>query len=462
MSTNLPQRSLARIIWDLSWPIAGANFLLRGVGIIDTALVGRLGGSALAAVGIAQIIVFVAFVIVRGLAVGGQVMVAFHTGAKDPERARAAAGVTLTSGIVISLLAMVVMPKLSPMLAALMGASPAVIEQSMAFLDWIWVFIVFRSLLILTTQIFQGYGDTRTPLWVTAGVTVIHVLMAYPLVYGVWGFDQWGVAGASFATGVSECLGVIVLWVIGVRRKMICLRIWRFSRKDFTEVWKTGWPTTGERFFMTSMQFAFARILNSVSEAAFAAFRVGVDIQAFSFLPGLGFANAATTLVGQNLGAKDQPRAKKSAILTLWMTHGYMFVMGLTFFFLGEYWYRAFTTDPEVIGYGVTFMKFAGYQQIPLAIALVLSGALRGAGENRWVMYASIFFGWGLRVPGAFIVSGLLGGGVQWVWFMISADWTLRAVWMYIRFRSGNWRLSPDRAARTKPSDAMPPREALT
>jgi putative MATE family efflux protein len=460
MSTGAPERSLTRVIWALSWPIAGANFLLRGVGIIDTALVGRLGGTALAAVGISQIIIFVAFVIIRGLAVGGQVMVAFHTGAKNPARARAAAGATLTSGIVFSVLAMWVMPKLSPTLAQLMGAPPDVIEQAVAFLDWIWVFIVFRSLLILTTQIFQGYGDSRTPLWVTSGVTVVHVLIAYPLVFGLWGFDQWGVAGASFATGISECLGVIVLWAIGIRRKFINLRVWAFTLPDLVEVWRTGYPASGERLFMTSMQFAFARILNQVSVAAFAAFRVGVDIQAFSFLPGLGFANAATTLVGLNLGAKNQPRAKKSALLTLWMTYGYMIVLGLTYFFLGEYWYRAFTTDPDVIHYGTTFMKFAGYQQIPLAAAMVLSGALRGAGENRWVMYASLFFGWGVRIPLAFLTTSVLGWSVQWAWFTVSFDWTIRAVWMYLKFRSDNWRLSPGRI--TRPSDAMPPREVFT
>jgi len=461
MSTRMTDRSLIRVIWALSWPIAGANFLLRGVGIIDTALVGRLGGTALAAVGVSQVIIFVALVAIRGIAVGGQVTVAYHTGAKDPERARSAAGAAVSLGIGFSLLAMLVMPSLAPSLASLVGSSSPTIAQAVAYLYWVWIFIAFRSLLIIITQVFQGYGDSRTPLWVTSGVTAVHVIIAYPLVFGAWGFAQWGVAGASFATGVSECAGVIVLWVIGVRRKMIDVCVWRCAGKDLREVWRTGFPTTGERFFMTSMQFAFTRILNSISEAAFAAFRVGVDIQAFSFLPGLGFANAATTLVGQNLGAKNQPRAKKSALVTLWMTYGYMFIMGLTFFFLGQYWYRIFTTDPEVIQHGVVFMKFAGFQQIPLAAAMVLSGALRGAGENRWVMYASFLFGWGMRIPLAFLATDILGGGAEWAWFFIALDWSLRAVWMYVRFRSDNWRLSP-RPVPVKPSDAMPPREVST
>lgn len=462
MSIRASDRSLTGMIWALSWPIAGANFLLRGVGIIDTALVGRLGGTALAAVGVSQVIVFLALVAIRGLAVGGQVMVAFHTGAKDPERARAAAGATLSSGIAFSLLAMLIMPSITPALASLMGSSSPVIAQAVAYLNWVWIFIACRSLLIIMTQIFQGYGDTRTPLWVTAGVTVVHIIIAYPLIFGAWGFEQWGVAGASFATGISECAGVIVLWTIGVRRKIIHLRLWRFSRKDFNEVWKTGSPTAGERLSMTSMQFVFTRILNGISESAFAAFRVGVDIQAFSFLPGLGFANAATTLVGQNLGAKDQPRAKKSALVTLWLTYGYMFVMGLTYFFLGKYWYRAFTNDADVLRHGVVIMKFAGIQQIPLAAAMVLSGALRGAGENRWVMYASMIFGWGMRLPLAFLATDLLGGGAEWAWFAVALDWSFRAVWMYTRFRSNNWRLSPRPAVPLRPSDAMPPRDVST
>lgn len=462
MRRLIHDHSLTRAIWTLSWPIAGANLLLRGVAIIDTALVGRLGGTALAAVAASQIIIFVALVVIQGLATGGQVMVAFHTGAKDPHRARSSAGAALAAGIGISLLAMLIMPSVTPVLARLMGASPAVVELAIAYLNWVWIFIAFRSLLIISTRVFQGYGDSRTPLWVTAGVTVVHVLIAYPLIFGVWGFDQWGVAGASFATGVSECAGVVVLWAIGVRRKYIDLHVWRFASEDLREVWRTGAPTSGERLSMTSMQFAFARILNGISVSAFAAFRVGVDIQAFSFLPALGFANAATTLVGQNLGAQDQDRAKKSARTTLWMTYGYMSLMGLSYFFLGQYWFRVFTTDPEVLEYGYVFMKFAAVQQIPLAAAMVLSGALRGAGENRWVMYSAVLFGWGVRIPLAFIITDLLGGPVEWAWSMIMLDWILRAIWMYARFRSDNWRLSPHHRTPSQPSDAMPPREAMT
>ncbi len=462
MTASTGERSLTRIIWTLSWPIAGANLLMRGAGIVDTAMVGRLGGTALAAVGISQIITFAALVIIQGFAVGGQVMVAFHTGAANPHRSRAAAGAALSSSIAFSILAMLIMPRVTPFLARLMGASPAVTAEAVVYLEWIWIFIVFRSILVVITRLFQGYGDSRTPLWVTGGVTIIHVLIAYPLIFGVGGFDQWGVAGASFATGVSECAGVLVLWIIGVRRRIFELRIWRFSYTDFAEVWKTGLPTSGERLSMTSMQFVFARILNSVSQAAFAAFRVGVDIQAFSFLPGLGFANAATTLVGQNLGAKKQDIAKKSALVTLWMTSGYMAIMGLSYLFFGNYWFRAFTTDTAVLEHGYVFMKYAAAMQLPLAAAMVLSGALRGAGENRWVMYASVIFGWGVRLPLAFVATNILNGSIQWAWFSISLDWTIRGIWMYLRFRSDHWRLSPRPTIPIKPSDAMPPREAAT
>ena len=455
MSALTTDRSLTRIIWDLSWPIAGANFLMRGVSIIDTAMVGRLGGTALAAVGTSQIIVFLAIAAIQGLAVGGQVMVAFHTGANDPRRARAAAGAALSSGIGVALVTMLVMPAVTPFLAGLMGSSAEVIALAVSYLNWIWLFIACRSLLIIAMQIFQGYGDSRTPLLVIGGVTIVHLVLAYPLIFGVWGFPKWGVAGASFATGVSECAGVVVLLAIGVRRKFIDLRMWRFSRKDFNDVWANGSPTAGDRFSVTTMQFAFARILNGISQSAFAAFRVGLDIEAFSFLLGMGFANAATTLVSQNLGAKDRARAKRSALITLWLACGYMFVLGLTYFFLGAYWFRLFTTDAEVLRHGTMYMHFAAFTQVPLATALVLAGALRGAGENRWVMFASILFGWGIRIPVAYVATGVLGGGAQWAWFTVVLDWTVRAGWMYLRFRSDNWRLAHPPSVPVKASETI-------
>ena len=455
-------RSLTRAIWALSWPIAGANFLMRGASIIDTALVGRLGGTALAAVGTSQIVFFLAIATIQGLAVGGQVMVAFHTGAKDPARARAAAGAALASGIGVALVTMLIMPAVTPWLAALMGSAPEVIALAVEYLNWIWWFIAFRSLLIILMQIFQGYGDSRTPLWVIGGVSLVHVAIAYPLIFGAGGFRPWGVAGASFAAGVSECAGVLVLLVIGIRRRMIDLCFWRCSRRDHADVWRTGWPTAGERLSVMSMQFAFARILNRISQSAFAAFRVGLEIEAFSFLLGMGFANAATTLVSQNLGAQDRARAKQSAVITLWLACGYMFVLGLTYFFLGGYWFRVFTTDPEVIRHGTMYMHFAAFTQVPLATALVLAGALRGAGENRWVMFASILFGWGIRVPVAYVATVVLGGGAQWVWFTVVLDWVVRAGWMYLRFRSDNWRLAQSPPISLKPPGIIVPAEVST
>ncbi len=460
MSFSALRLSLIKSIWRLSWPIAGANLLLRGATIIDTAMVGRLGGSELAAVAVSQIIIFVALVAIQGLATGGQVMTAFHTGAKHHGRAQATAGAAITSGIIFSLGAMVILPWLSEPLAKLMGASAETVALALDYLYWIWIFIAFRSLLIIMSRIFHGYGDSATPLWVVGGVTVGHVALAYPLIFGAWGFPDWGVAGASFATGVSECAGVMVLWTIGVRRGFLRTDIWRFSHGDLREVIRTGAPTSGERLSMTSMQFAFARIINSVSESAFAAFRVGVDIQAFSFLPGIGLANAATTLVGQSLGAKNQRRAKRSAVLTLLLAAGYMIPMGLSYFFLGDLWFRAFTNDPAVLNHGYVFMKFAAYMQIPLAASMVFSGALRGAGENKWVMYSAMLFGWGVRIPAAFIGTALLGAPVYWAWFTLAGDWTLRSIWMYARFRSDTWRLSPEKIVITRPSDAMPPRQA--
>ncbi len=451
---------MIRSIWRLSWPIAGANFLLRGATIIDTAMVGRLGGTELAAVGISQIIIFVALVAIQGLATGGQVMTAFHTGAKHHGRAQAAAGAAATSGAVISLAAMMIMPWVAEPLARLMGASATTVSLALEYLYWVWIFIAFRSLLIILSRVFHGYGDSQTPLWVIGGVTAFHVLLAYPLIFGVWGFPNLGVAGASFATGVSEFAGVIVLWSIGVRRGFLRTDVWRFSRGDLREVIRTGAPTSGERLSMTSMQFAFARILNSVSESAFAAFRVGVDIQSFSFLPGIGFANAATTLVGQNLGAHNQPRAKQSVGRTLLITYSYMILMGLSYLFFGDIWFRAFTTDQAVLNHGYVFMKFAAYMQLPLAASMVLSGALRGAGENKWVMYGAMLFGWGIRIPAAFLGTMVFGAPIEWAWFTLAGDWTLRAIWMLVRFRSDKWRLSPPPVIITRPSDAMPPRQA--
>lgn len=426
--------AIRRAVLRLALPIVASNLLQRGVGIVDALMVGRLGAAELAAVGLAQLLIFFQMALVYGLGVGLTVMVAYHTGAGDAAR-RAH---TVRSGLALGLALAVGLSLLglwgSRWAAALLGASGRVLELSVAYLLVSWILFAFLVFLHLLSAIFQGAGDTRTPLKVVTAVNLLHVAVALPLIFGFLGAPALGVVGAAVGSGVSEAVGVAWLVALARRRGLLLPGAWT-DREAVLRMGRVGWPAIGERLVTNGMQLAFARVVIGFGVAVYAAHQVGLNIEALSFLPGLAFAQAATALVGQRVGARDPEGARRTAGQALLVCLAVMTAFGLAFVLAPGLWVRLFTPEPEVLAWGEPLLRIMGLLQVPLALALVVAGSLRGAGETRTVLWAAIVGGWVVRIPLAVVLGIWAGYGILLVWLTMVLDWAVRAVLM-------GWRLS--------------------
>jgi putative MATE family efflux protein len=197
-----------------------------------------------------------------------------------------------------------------------------------------------------------------------------------------------------------------------------------------------GIPAVGERLITHGMQLVFARIVIGFGVAAYAAHQVGLNIESLSFLPGLGFSKAATALVGQRLGAGDPGGAGRCARMAILLALGIMTAFGASFVLFPRTWVILFTSDPGVLGYSVPLLTLMGLLQPPLAIAMVTSGALRGAGETHVVLAAAIVGGWLVRLPGAYLGGVVANLGMTVVWTTMLLDWAVRCAIVSWRFRS--------------------------
>lgn len=435
--TAASTRAVRRQVINLAWPIVLSNVLQRGVGFVDTMLVGHLGTPELAGVGIAQIIIFIAMAALYATGVGATVVVAYHTGANEPERQREVANSSLLAGAVLAVALGFVGHWITEPVARWIGAEGAALAACREYLTIVWWFFIFKGLIQVASSIFQGAGDTRTPLIVVTGVNIVHILIAYPLVFGRWGMPQLGVAGSAIAAGTSEMLGALVLIRWAHWRSLVSRRIAWYRRADLTRLWRIGLPVAGERLSIQLMQGVFSHMVIGFSVAAFAAHQIGIYIESVSFLPGLGFMQAATTLMGQSLGKGDLEMARRQSRESNRLALIFMTALGFSYYFFPHFWVSLFSSDPEVLAYGETFCKIAAFIQPPLAIALVYSGSLRGAGETRWVLYISMIGSWVVRLPFAWLMAFHFGGGLVWVWISMPLDWTVRSVIVYLRFRFG-------------------------
>jgi len=220
-------------------------------------------------------------------------------------------------------------------------------------------------------------------------------------------------------------------------RALISRRIAWYRRADLTRLWRIGLPVAAERLSIQLMQGVFSHMVIGFSVAAFAAHQIGIYIESVSFLPGLGFMQAATALMGQNLGKGDLEMARRTSRESNRLALLLMTALGFSYYFFPHFWVSLFSSDPEVLVYGETFCKIAAFIQPPLAMTLVYSGSLRGAGETRWVLYISMLGSWAVRIPFAWLTAFHFGGGLVWVWLAMPLDWFVRSVLVYLRFRFG-------------------------
>jgi putative MATE family efflux protein len=429
------QRALRRAVLTLALPIVGSDLLQRGVNVVDALLVGRLGAAELAAVGLSQLLLMLVMSLVYGLGVGSTVMVAFHTGATDERRRIWAARTTLLIGLVASLTLGFAGILLSRAATTFMGAEGRLLELTLAYLDVTWKLFAAYVFLHLSSAVFQGVGDTRTPLRAMVAVNLLHVLLAVPLIYGLAGLPKLGVTGAALASALSEGAGAAWLLWTATRRGYFGRQGAGWNTQELWRILRVGLPAVGERLITHGMQVVYTRIVIGFGVAAYAAHQVGLNIESLSFLPGLGFAKAATALVGQRLGAGDAEGARRSAREANRVGLIIMSVWGASFVLFPRMWVSCFTPDPEVLAYSVPLMVTLGILQPPLAVAMVISGALRGAGETQMVLLAAVVGGWCARLPVAY-VGGVVGGlGMPMIWAAMVLDWVARGLLVTWRFR---------------------------
>jgi len=432
------QNNIRKQVFSLALPVVLSSLLQRSVGIVDIFLVGGLGASSIAAVGIAQIMVFVVMSLSWGINVGVTVQVAQLWGAERKEDAAHAAYQATLLAVAAAAVIMLIGVNFGGQVASLLGADQSVQGILTDYTKIIFTCILFTISINVLAGIMHGTGDTKTPLYATLIVNILHVAVAYPLIYGRWGFPALGVKGAAIAVVISESLGASFLLARSLHKRYIIISRsldWKYTAM----IYKLGYPIFIDRLLQNAGSLVFAKVILLYGTSVYAAHQVGLAIEAFSFMPGYGIAVAAATMVGQNLGAGRPQDARLSAYEANRLAVILMAGMGLVFFLFPYALLRAFTSDPEVIRYGMLYMKIVAFAQIPLAVTMVVGGSLRGAGDTGFIMFATIAGMWFVRLPVAAFLAVVMKTEVRFVWMIMIVDWIVRMSLLLWRYRKENW-----------------------
>lgn len=439
---DLTSGSIRKNVLYLAWPAVVTMLLQMVVGIADIAMVGRLGTNELAAVGLGRQIVFLFQGLISGVSIGATALIARYIGARDKEKAVSVGEQSIIFGLILSLVIGIPGFFYGDIFFKIFGAERIIISLGFDYLQIIFfgLFTVFITFII--NGIFRGIGDTKTPMYLMAFINVLNIILNYFLIFGIWKFPFLGVKGAAVATVVSRGLGILIgLYLLYSGKRGIKLRLhYQIDFSIIKKIIRIGLPASGESLIFSTAGIFYTMIVVSFGTVAVAAHQVALRSESFSFMPGFGLAIAATTLVGQNLGAAKPERAEKSAYESLKLGLLIMGSMGILFFIFPEYFVKIFTNDPDVIKLAIPCLRIVAISEPALAIMFVLAGSLRGAGDTVFPMIIAGVSHWLLRLPLAYFLGVVMGGGLTGAWIAMTLETIAGGLLFYIRFKRGKWK----------------------
>ena len=438
-------------ILSLAWPVMLSMTLASTVGLVDVAMVGRLGSAAQAAVGVAQQLFFVAQSALFALSFAGVALMARAIGAGDPASSRRAlaASVTVSLGIAVGLF--VVLGIDPTYLLAWLGAEDEVITLGVPYMRLVMGSTILTAAALMIESGMRADKDTVTPMLVTAVLTVVKIGLNFVFIFGWGGGPEWGVTGAGVATLISQGVAVAIFLALAVRKPRdgptaLRPRDFRGLRPFIRPLVRIAAPSIFERLIMNLAMILYFKLIGGYGTAAIAAYTIGIRILAFSWIPGTGYSQAVATLVGQSLGAGDADSARRAGWRAARLAIGTAVIMGALGAGFRMPLAEAFTVDPETVRALGPFMLCLSLAQPAMQLHFTLAGAFRGAGDTVTPLWSAILGNWGFRVPLAALVV-FFEGPLTGLWIVLIFDHVSRAAWMLLGFRRGTWLERGERAA---------------
>ena len=412
--------------------------------VVDMFFVGKLGPSAIATVGLTEAVVTLIYSVAIGLSAAATAMVARRIGEKDHDGANTAAIQSIIVSIAVTIFISILGAIYAPDILRLMGASDEVIREGHSFSRIMYGGSLVIVLLFLINGIYRGAGNAAMAmrsLWIASGMNII---LCPILIYGLGSWEGYGLKGAAIATTIGRGTGVLYQVYHLIKGDESIKIKWNAFKPDFTVIKNLvdiAWPATFQFILASGSWIVLAKIVaDEGGTAASAGYQIAIRNLVFFILPAWGLSNAAATLVGQNLGAKQPDRAEKSVLLTAKYNVVFMSFVTLLFVAFPSPIIKLFSNEPEVIRVGIQSLRIIGTGFIFYGIGMVMMQAFNGSGDTRTPTWVNAIGFWGFQIPLALVLSKYLHMGAVGAFIAIPVSETAIAITCYILFKKGKWK----------------------
>ncbi|AEM71983.1 MATE efflux family protein [Allomuricauda ruestringensis DSM 13258] len=441
--TEFTSGSIRKAIFMLSIPMILEMLMESIFALVDIAYVSKVSVNAVATIGLTESVITLVYALAIGLSMAATAVVARRIGEKDVDGARIAAVQAISLGVVISVVIGIIGIFYAKEILALMGGEPDLIAEGYGYTQFLIGGNITVVLLFLINAIFRGAGNASIAMWALVLSNGLNIILDPMFIFGFGPIPEMGVKGAAVATNIGR--GTAVLFQLGIlffgwgKIKLVAKDL-VLNLKVMIGLIKVSLGGIAQFLIGTSSWIFLMRIMSEFGSEVLAGYTIAIRVMMFTLMPSWGMSNAAATLVGQNLGAKQPDRAEQSVWKTGKYNAWFMGIVSLGYLIFANTIVSWFNTTPEVVKSGALCLQVIALGYIFYAYGMVMTQAFNGAGDTRTPTRINLISFWLFQLPLAYISALVLGWGATGVFVAITLAEVLLAVLAIIWFKKGKWK----------------------
>lgn len=426
-------------ILTIALPTIVDMFVQTLLGFFDLIMVGRLGPEAIASVGLGTAPILTVIPIFFAISVGTTAMVSRAFGARNYDEAKEGMSQSLILGIPAAFIVTFIFVVFGKNVLGIISKNQPITE-ALSYLKVVSLGIPFLCFNIIFSYGFRSINKAKIPMINNTISIFLNIFLNYIFIFVL----NLGVFGAGIATTISRGIVTLIFSFLIIYKKNYCIAL---TTKDFKinkdickRLLKVGLPSAGEQGLFRIGMLIFEAMVINLGTLQYAAHKIALTAESFSFNLGFGFSVAGTALVGQYLGAREYQEAKKAGYLNMFLAMSVMTAFGFIFMISPKFVISMFTKDQAIVPMASSALRIVSIAQPILAVSMVLSGALRGAGDTKsvlWITSIGMFF---VRIPLTYLFLYVFNFGLNGAWTVMIIDLTYRGLACLYRFKQGQWR----------------------
>ena len=428
----------------ITWPLFVETALFSLLGSVDTIMLGKYSDNAVAAVGVANQIIWM-FNLLFGITTAGtSILIAQYLGARSEKKTIIqVSGISIAINLIIGIIVSVLMFLGGRSIMKFLNSPPEIIELGVQYLYIVGGFLFFQAIMMTFTAILRAHSLTKICMKVTITINIVNIVLNYILIFGKLGFPAMGVAGAALATTISKALGVIILGkvIFNLLFKKVSLDMFKpFPKNQLLNILKIGIPSASESISYNFSQIVVTSFINLLGANSMATKSYVGTIVCFSFIFASAIGQGGSILIGRFIGSNEGNNAYKLCMYTIKKAVLVSISISLIIALVGRGIIGILTSNEEIISIATIIFLVEIFLEPGRCINLVGINGLRAVGDVKFPLYIGVFSMWTFGVGLSYILGIKFGLGLIGAWIGFAIDEVFRAILVLIRWKSGKWK----------------------